>query len=587
MSANGINELFRSVRKQSQNPTRNLFCHVREQHNGCTFSAICFSFERKPSFLDAGARAVERVFGALLIIEHSDHVAVMKAGVDLTSKFKNTYLSGISNERVEQAIAQQSAVFELLRVKNTSNSKHAVRGKTFEAYDLANSVPTSSANKFAPLGYRVRRDDGNYSATPSTGRISMRADRAYYEQAIDWARTTIDLLEADNGESAAFIRNFARPQDLGSLPKGTRPTYLAIDVPALTELVMEEDAQYRLMRDSENGRLEITSEATKALLNQIDETFPLTNVGETIHIKSPDGLTHIGQIRINKRRIALLKFDLPAFEGVSIERTGFPLGEDPEQRSLVKHINQTNTFTVLFNELELAYLGGTLFREPALAGGGESFLAHLKAEPALENVTSEKGTFENGQAEFTEGSVFRSVNDHIAADCNVLICDDLGDEWADFIGLSTSSSPSTVSFYHAKHGEDSLGASTFHEAVGQALKNLGNMSLPESSMTRKLDGWDQTYNNNNAQTAIHKMMRGGPRAEVEKAISMTRTAPDLAKRVFIVTSSLSRERVAQVFADAAQGHAPSAHFVQLYWLLTNYFAASKEMGATGYIICRP
>lgn len=587
MSASGINKLFLSVRKQSQNPTRNLFCHVREQHKDCTFSAICFSFERKPSFLHADAGTVERVFGALLIVEHSDHIAVMKAGLDLTSNFKNTYLNGVSNERVEQAIAQQSAVFELLRVKNTSNSKHAVRGKTFEAYDLANSVPTSSANKFAPLGYRVRRDDGNYSATPSTGRISMRADRADYEQAIDWAQSIINLLEADNGESASFIRNFARPQDLGSLPKDTRPTYFAIDVPALTELVMEDDAQYRLIRDSENGLSELNSEATKALLEQIDETFPLTDVGKKTHIKSPDGLTDLGQIKINKKRIALTKFDLPAINGVSIERTDLPLGEDPEQRSLVKHINQNNTFTVLFNELELAYLDGTLFREPALAGSGESFLAHLRAEPALENVKSEKGTFQNGQIEFTEGSVFRSVNDQIAGDCNVLICDDLGDEWADFIGLSTSSSPSTISFYHAKHGEDSLGASAFHEAVGQALKNLGNMSLPESSMTRKLDGWDQTYNNNNAQTAIHKIMRGGPKAEVEKAIAMTRTAPDLAKRVFIVTSSLSRKRVAQVFTDAAQGRAPSAHFVQLYWLLTNYFAASKEMGATGYIICRP
>ena len=66
-----------------------------------------------------------------------------------------------------------------------------------------------------------------------------------------------------------------------------------------------------------------------------------------------------------------------------------------------------------------------------------------------------------------------------------------------------------------------------------------------------------------------------------------RSAPDLAKRVFIVTSSLSRARVAQVFADAATGQAPTAHFVQLYWLLTNYFAACKEMGATGYVICRP
>src|SRR3546814_21053572 len=89
----------------------------------------------------------------------------------------------------------------------------------------------------------------------------------------------------------------------------------------------------------------------------------------------------------------------------------------------------------------------------------------------------EKGVFANDQQSFSGGSVFQIVVDRIAEDCNILICDDLGDEWADFIGLSTDGSPNMVSFYHAKHGIRSLGASPFHEAVGQALKNLGRMPL--------------------------------------------------------------------------------------------------------------
>ncbi len=587
LSASGIQKMFRAIRGNAQNPTRSLFCHIRERRDGTRFSAICFSFERKPSFLDAEARVIERVFGALMIVEHSGHIAIMKAGLDITSTFRSTYLSGIPNERVEQAIAQQSAVFEQLRLKNLSSSKHAVRSKTFEANDLANSVPTSSANRFAPLGYRVRRDDGSYSATPSTGRISMRADRADYEEIIAWTSSIIVLLEANNGESASFIRNFARPQKLNSLPNATRPTYLAIDVPALADLLLEDDTQYRLIRETENGPVELDANAVGDLLMHIDESFPLSGTNAVMDIGSTDGQTTIGKIRLNKARIALLQLELAALDGILIEDRDHPIGEDPEQRILVKHINQADMFTVLFNELELAYVNGTLFRDPALVGGGENFLAHLRPEPSLEDVDSEKGAFEDQQLQFSEGSVFRAVADQIANDCDVLICDDLGDEWADFVGLSTNTSPSTVSFYHAKHGADSLGASPFHEAVGQALKNLGNMSLPAGAMARKLNGWEQTYNNDNAETSIDKIMRGGGRPDIEQAIGNTRSAPDLAKRVFIVTSSLSRARVAQVFVEAAAGQAPSAHFVQLYWLLTNYFAACKEMGATGYIICRP
>src|SRR3546814_19346195 len=89
----------------------------------------------------------------------------------------------------------------------------------------------------------------------------------------------------------------------------------------------------------------------------------------------------------------------------------------------------------------------------------------LIAEPLLAGATSEKGVFANDQQSFSGGSVFQIVVDRIAEDCNILICDDLGDEWADFIGLSTDGSPNMVSFYHAKHGIRSLGASPFHEAV--------------------------------------------------------------------------------------------------------------------------
>lgn len=52
-------------------------------------------------------------------------------------------------------------------------------------------------------------------------------------------------------------------------------------------------------------------------------------------------------------------------------------------------------------------------------------------------------------------------------------------------------------------------------------------------------------------------------------------APDLMKRVYIVTSSPSRGDVAQMLTNAT--NAPPAHFVLCYWLLTTYL----ETGAVG------
>ncbi|MBV5269393.1 MAG: hypothetical protein JZU55_05070, partial [Afipia sp.] len=63
-------------------------------------------------------------------------------------------------------------------------------------------------------------------------------------------------------------------------------------------------------------------------------------------------------------------------------------------------------------------------------------------------------------------------------------------------------------FYHAKHGASSLGASPFHEAVGQALKNLGNMTLTDDLIARKKATWKRRYVRAKVTTAIPRYVRG-------------------------------------------------------------------------------
>ena len=302
---------------------------------------------------------------------------------------------------------------------------------------------------------------------------------------------------------------------------------------------------------------------------------------------STDEQERLGTLKIGKTRISLSQLTLPQITDTLVEDRSVPVGMDPERRPLGRYINRENLFTVLFSDLALAYIDAALFRDEALLNGGEDFLRHLRAEPRLINTTSEKGAFATGQRAFDQASVFQVLSDGIAHDCDVLICDDLGDEWADFIGLTTDGNPKMVSFYHAKHGTRSLGASPFHDAIAQAIKNLGRMTLPPEAMAAKYASWEEPYRNDRVQTGISRIMRGGARAEIERAVEATRGSPDLVKRVFVVTSSLSRAQVAQVFEGAEEGRAPSAHFVQLYWLLVSYFSACTEVGVTGYVICQP
>lgn len=76
------------------------------------------------------------------------------------------------------------AIFEKMRLRNLSPSKHVLRSKMLESKDLRNVVGPAGSSRFAPQGYTLRRDDGHYTTTPSTGRISQRSDTTGHEQLV-------------------------------------------------------------------------------------------------------------------------------------------------------------------------------------------------------------------------------------------------------------------------------------------------------------------------------------------------------------------------------------------------------------------
>lgn len=512
---------------------------------------------------------------------------MFKSGFEVPSSFRSAYFGKIPSEKIERVIARQDGIFEKLRLRNMSASPLTLYSKTLEARNLESTVAISSASRFIPQGYCVRRPDGVYSATPTTGRIAKRADRANIENAVVWASEISDLLIADDGVSSNFIRNFAKQLDLTSISPTVSPTFVSIDIVGLSRAIFDVQDGIRLVRKTGSHTEELNHAEAEAILSLLDQTFPVQADSGIYRVLHADDQTTIANLRIGKSRIGLKNFQLPELETIFVERRYFQLGEDLNTRSLADYIDREDLFIVVFDDLELAYIEGTLFRDEGLVGGGETFLAHLKPNLSLATATSEKGEFQTNQVSFSPQSVFQVIVDQIAAADDVLLCDDLGDEWADFIGISTGTNPVMISFYHAKHGVPSLSASAFHISVGQAIKNLGRMTLPADMLVTKLACWDDYYRHSSVQTQIHRMIRGGSPSEIEPKIQNVQSKPDVLLRVFIVTSCLSRTQVEDVFANAAQGISPPPHFVQLYWLLVTYFSACAEMGVRGYVICRP
>jgi hypothetical protein len=585
ITAKSIAALFRAVRRAQISASNNFFSFIRESHGGALWSSLCFQFDRTPAFLPGSDSMVDRVTGYFLIVEYRNHIAIFKSQIDVTPEFEKQHLKCVSPQEVDRGLISKDSIFDRVRLRHMSLSQFALRSKTLEGHNLQNNVGMASSARFAPLGYSFRDGDEHYSTTPRTGRISQRADRAGHLDLVDYARGIIDRIHPRPGRasSSPFLAAFARPMELSELT--AVPSQFAVDTAILRQAIFD-DKIIRLVKPDGAGFLELPQIEIDPILEELTAVLQVS-IGATrklILTQASTG-TEVGEIAINKTRISLRRLALPSLAQIYVEETQFGVGADNRRVPLKQFIDKEDTFIVLFDQPQFAYLDGSLYQDDSLIDGGRLFLGYLFGNAELKNVTGEKGLFTAAHTTFDSDSTFGAVLSTIASEDNVMVCDDLGDEWADFIGFRTDPSAPRVTFYHAKHGELSLGASPFHVSVGQAIKNLGNLSLPAVAMPKKYLRWGRRYMNNKVKTTIDRTCRG-TLADTQAAVEFCRSAPHTTKRVAIVTSSLSKVAVEQAFRDIAAGAPSDPYFVQLYWLLSSFFAACTEVGAFGCVICQ-
>jgi hypothetical protein len=585
ITAVAITALFRAIRGAQTSSSNNFFSFNRESHGAALWSALCFQFDRAPAFLPGADTVVDRVTGYLLIVEYRSHIAIFKSQIDVTPEFAKRHLQRISPLEVDRGLTSKDSIFDRVRLRHMSLSRFALRSKTLEGENLQNNVGMASSARFAPLGYSFREAAEHYSTTPRTGRISLRADRAGYLDLVDYACSIIDRLHPRPGRpsSSPFLAAFARPMELSDLTAA--PSQFAVDTAILRQAILG-DKIIRLVKPDGPGFRELPQAEVEAILEELTAVLHITiNATRKLVLSKSDTGAEVGEMAINKTRIALRRLKLPSLSQVHVEDTQFGVGADNGRALLKQFIDKQEAYIVLFDQPQFAYLDGTLYQDDSLVNGGALFLGYFFGNAELANVVDEKGTFTAAHNTFDNDSTFGVMLSTVAPEDNVMVCDDLGDEWADFIGFRTDPSAPRITFYHAKHGDLSLGASPFHVSVGQAIKNLGNLSLPTSSMPVKYRRWSRLYNNKGARTRISRTCRGTP-ADTQAAVDFCRNAPHTTKRVAIVTSSLSKAAVGQVFQDIAAGAAVDPYFVQLYWLLSSFFAACTEVGAFGCVICQ-
>lgn len=581
-----ITDLFRTLRDHSDAVGRNVFHHVKQQHSASQWSALCFFYERDPSFLvypEKSDQTRERICAFLMLIEHRDYAVVFKSNLDLPSTFRTEYLQRVGDQHFEAAIAPADATFERITLRNMTASKHTLRSKTLEANNLQNVIGRSGASRFIAQAYRTRQNGQHLSATPNTGRLASRSDKLPYKELIAWAEDRVETLNDKTPTLSPFIEFFTRPINLASMPANLSPTYIVIDVARLAEDILEDPAEIRLVRKDGDAIVPLSKDDVERVLDDLDQNFVIRKTRNELSVTDPQNNVSVGTIALNKNRISLRKFNLAEVSEIHVQTIN-SLDPDDPGIPLKRYIDQNDLFSVLFNDLAVVYFNGALYRDNNLTDG-RSFLSHFRPSAELGIATDEKGNFLVGQTAFDPDSVFRVVVDHVADRGELLVCDDLGDEWADFIGVNDNSQPKTLSFYHAKHGDLTLGASELHIVTSQAIKNLGRLTASDEEIANKEDKWAAFYRNADVETGIQRVV-GSTVQELQGRLRNALLSPDAIRRVFIVTTSLSRGQLQAQFNAIKMGNPPRGHFVQLYWLLMSFFSACTEVNANGYVVCR-
>lgn len=164
--------------------------------------------------------------------------------------------------------------------------------------------------------------------------------------------------------------------------------------------------------------------------------FPVLLADGTYEVKADDGLTTVATLRITAAVVALCALNIPAIANISVERFRWLRGRG-RQLALTLYIDREDLFTVL--SLVTFHLPISMAHCSVMK---DSQAAARYCSPGLQtNQTLVQANYEKrtaiGQVSFTQESAFDLAVDIIAANDDVLVCDDLGDEWADFIEIST------------------------------------------------------------------------------------------------------------------------------------------------------
>ena len=568
----------------------NSACHKRngnykftDQKNESDFFyySKVFKIQTEPSFI-TDSRLLETKYGYCTIVKYKEYILI-------NSKFCSL------NKEVIKIIAE----FEKITLSNSSIMS-GIRSRIIEGQKLQENFRPIYSSKHVLKAFRVLQDGVVFSQSPSTSKLNYRNGKLKVEEYINWCKTIIDSINTNN--SSKYFDNFAKPVDISKM-KELVPTIIFIDLNFLKDY---EDLRFITRQE----QVEIESCFIFKYYNGLFNLQNLSNDKYIIDYNYPYVLSSRINLKLNKNNSSSLQkikyttnnriedaFKTSKNKQLKINKNKktityhiedidvFYKYKDDDKEITLKELIENNS-TILFDNSQFFYYKKTLFQDSKLQDSG--FLRYFHAENNMINAKSEKGIFNQNSVNFSDDSIFDILEKRLRGlEYTDIICDDLGNERADYIAFDEN----RLGFFHAKYKQvDSdrgkKSASALHDVVSQALKNLvfldniENINLEQTYQHK----WLEKYKNNNIQTQINRIRESANSSNsIVERIKETNRQINVQKYMVLVVNFISKSEI----SDYIQNPSTNTQIQQIVWLLSSFISTCQEMNIIPQIICKP
>lgn len=572
ISRNKINSIFRAA---SVGKIGNyLFNRIKETitigSKVVSYSLCVFKFSKTPAFISSYIESwVEIKLAYLLIVEIDDYVVMSKKNISGINSMLEL-LTPIDYEILSSLFVDDETSFEQFSLQNMNISDKSVRSKSISSEDLKGNFSPLGAGSYILKNMRVKTQNEKITLALNTSRINKFGLKNGIPEFISWAdRVKNKIVTHDVRET--FLSIFAEPQDFEKVRDSLTPIAILLDTNQIIQDVDDEVIE-RVIVEFEGAQREINIVGILSKFSRLLQVSTISD-GNKVCFKIENKVANDFYLKLNAKSITLTSKKLKAVKFIT---------SDNDEVSILDYINQRNDFITNFEDLEFVYTKRKLFKDSKLLGNIQSFLKIFKTFPALENTTSEKGEITNASTSFGVNSVFQFVEDEFQEEFDYFICDDIGREWADHIGINDNK----ISFFHSKSRNSVFSASDFQDVVGQAQKNFGNLTPTNGQLARKEEIWQTIYR---GDTQIVKLRKGDNVSNAVVKWKETLQNPNLKREVNLVVDFISKRELEDRLIRLRNGESfqEKNEIIQILWFISSFISSSQELGVESYICCKP